>query len=116
MRWTPDGVIAWTHSGDKIHLGRHSLDKTSKIADELGYALYVPEQFTVAPGFGAEQARLPLSSPSANGGNSQRNVSQGGGSFTVETVGTAQPKKLIDPVLPSQHSHCHLNRIEVIHT
>lgn len=114
MRWTPDGVIAWTHDGERIYLGRLALDKTRKIADELGYSLVV----TVGPGVGAEHARPGVCAEHAGGGwvAPLRNVSQGGGSSPVETVGTAQPKKLIDPVLPSQHSHCHLSRNEVIHT
>jgi len=109
IRWTPDGVIAWTHDGERISLGRHSLDKTRKIADELGYSFVV----TVAPGGSAEHTGH---SPAPNGGNPLRNVSQGGGSFLGSAVGTAQPKKQIDSVLPLNHSHCHLSRNEVIHT
>jgi len=139
MRWTPDGVTAWTHDGEQIRLGRHSLDKTRRIADELGYYLGVPASVGAEHAgrdFGAEQVaatasrprvqRLgfatlndvfpPFPSPSANGGNSLRNVSQGGGSFPGSAVGTAQSKKQIESALPLNHSHCHLSRNEVIHT
>ena len=37
MYWRPDALRVWTHDGELVHLGAHSLAKARRVAHELGY-------------------------------------------------------------------------------